>query len=722
MLKGVREVLIRSTWTVPRAPETSAGRPDGEVLARQVDVALMAAGFKASPEVLAHLAEVEESVGREMAEEIVAITAAAVGARAKHNIYFRDFPRNVPDTVDFWVGLLTEALATVTSEEEIDRLFPTKGGLNLLALPRYGRYQHTYTEMVAAHGAFVPALSDRRTVLRLGAPVEEAAHELYLAWAARTTPPSLEELADLAVLAEFCADMEQPVAVPARERLAVVNAAQVRAGRSPHVTTVTDVLRLAVALSGGDVTLATPTRFVSLPRRLRRLLLGALDAVVAKDSARAADAVREREAWKRLGERLHAGEYPQSSYATEVFATARDPRRMPTLAARVERAVINGELTAAVATLATAPGMLVRAFDRMIRMASTPAEHAAVLDAVESALPKVAGRLVLSLREHVVNRADVGGARVFVNRRGHAHAEQDRRGALDAETIARVRAACDVEYRRRLDLGEQVVIDPSMLGVTLPLSGRVRSDGFGTLPRGSRTRIDGEALRFFVHWRQARERTDLDLSCLLLHADFTFASQVSYTELTGAGMVHSGDIVEAPEGASEMIDIELGRVRADVIVPQVNVYSGESFEQCAEAYFGYMERSPGQEGLPFEPATVRMRSDLTGPGRVSLPVAFVRRAGVWQALWLNLSQPGAPRFNTVEGNAGLTTEQVRAIDARTHLDLGYLAGLLRASETSVTIDSVPLPGSTFISSEMPDDVPEGCRVITPRNLMDLVPA
>lgn len=715
-------MLIRSTWTVPRAPKTSTGHQGGEALARQVDVALMAVGFKASPEVLTHLAEAEASVAREMAEEIVAITAASVGARAQHNVYFRDFPRNVPDTVDFWVGLLTEALATVTTEEEIDRLFPARRGLNLLALPRYGRYQHTYAEMVAAHGAFVSALSDRRTVLRLGAPTEEAAHELYLAWAARATPPSPEELADLGVLADFCVDMEQPGTVPVRERLAVVNAAQVRAGRSPQVTTVNDVLRLAVALSGGDVSLATPTKFVSLPRRLRRLLLEALDALIAKDPVRAADAVREREAWKRLGERLHPGEYPRFPYAAEVFATARDPRRTPTVAARVERAVINGELAAAVATLATAPGMLVRAFDRMIRLASTPAEHAAVLDALESALPKVAGRLVLSLREHVVNRGDAGGVRVFVNRRGHAHVSQDRRNALDVETIARVQAACDAEYLRRLDLGEHVVIEPSMLGVTLPLSGRVRADGFGTLPRGSRTQVDGETLRFFVRWREAKARTDLDLSCLLLHADFTFAGQVSYTALKGAGMVHSGDIVEAPEGASEMIDVDLGRVRADVIVPEVNVYSGERFEQCAEAYFGYMERSPEQEGLPFEPATVQMRSDLTGPGRVSLPLAFVRREGAWEALWLNLSQPGAPRFNTVEGNAGLTTEQVRAINSRTHLDLDYLAGVLRGSETSVTLGSVPLPGSTFISWEMPGVVPEGCRVVTPQNLIDLVPA
>ncbi|MFD2349516.1 hypothetical protein ACFSTC_09245 [Nonomuraea ferruginea] len=70
----------------------------------------------------------------------------------------------------------------------------------------------------------------------------------------------------------------------------------------------TDVLRLACALSGGDVTLATPTRFRSFRRAERRALLRALDAVATP--AKLGDVPRHRERWKRLGERLHPHEYP----------------------------------------------------------------------------------------------------------------------------------------------------------------------------------------------------------------------------------------------------------------------------------------------------------------------------------------------------------------------------------------------------------------------------
>ena len=47
------------------------------------------------------------------------------------------------------------------------------GVVNLLDLPAYGRYQHTYEEMIAAHADLIPALKDRRTLLHLGGSLDE---------------------------------------------------------------------------------------------------------------------------------------------------------------------------------------------------------------------------------------------------------------------------------------------------------------------------------------------------------------------------------------------------------------------------------------------------------------------------------------------------------------------------------------------------------------------
>lgn len=106
-----------------------------------------------------------------------------------------------------------------------------------------------------------------------------------------------------------------PESNPVRENRAVVNAARLTAGADLLLDTVVDVLRLACALSGGDVTLREPTRF--------RALLAGLDAVVTANPAQPADVPAYRERFKRLGGRLYPHEYPRRAHAAEVFAVAR---------------------------------------------------------------------------------------------------------------------------------------------------------------------------------------------------------------------------------------------------------------------------------------------------------------------------------------------------------------------------------------------------------------
>jgi hypothetical protein len=217
-----------------------------------------------------------------------------------------------------------------------------------------------------------------------------------------------------------------------------------------------------------------------------------------------------------------------------------------------------------------------------------------------------------------------------------------------------------------------------------------------------------------VHWKERAQRTDYDLSVLFLDADFRSIAQVSWTNLEEAGAVHSGDITEAPAGASEFIDLDLGTVAATYVVPQVNVYSGESFDRADEAFFGFMQREPEQQGRPFEPRTVRAKSDLSGSGRVSLPVLFARGDdGSWHAKWLHLNLAGHPDFNRVEINRRSTALVVRGIYERRYLTIADLETLLRRN---VTPDG-PL---TYIALDPPEDPPAGSAIFTPANLTELL--
>ncbi|MFE7408874.1 TerD family protein [Streptomyces laurentii] len=725
MEHAIERLVVRHTLRVP-APEGSAGQ--GADAARQFDVALMSVGFKLSGGLLAALAGYERSAVEAIATRTLATVRELVGDHVDHNVYFKDFPAGVPDTRDFWNECVAQAL-TADAETRADVLDQLRRGfVDLLSLPLYGRYQHTYEEMLAAHDGLIASARDRVTVLHLGGTLEDETGALYRALAGSTTPLGPEHLADLAVLAAHRADGPQPDAIPIRESRAVVNKARLLAGRGPLLDTVTDVLRLACALSGGDVTLREPTRFRALSRPHRRALLAGLDAVLATAPGKYADVGLYREVWKRLGERLHPHEYPQWPHAAAVFAIARGERRVPSLTAGVEELLGRGDVTQAADLLAReAPGLLLRSLDRLLRTAATDEDREAVLAALERAASGGSGRVLLSVREHVQNRTEQSAPqRVFVNRSGKAWVADDTRAPLPAAVRDRVLAVLDAEVARRLDAPAHLLVDPDMLDVALPLSGRATTAGLGVLPRGSVSPVEGDLLRFFTYWKQTERTTDYDLSAVVLRDDYETETWLSYTNLQSMEGTHSGDITDAPDGASEFIDLRLGAVTGRFIVPQVNIYAGEGFDEVAESFFGFMLRDAEQGGRPFEPRTVRMKSDLRGPGRVALPLAFRRDdEGRWQARWLHLYLKGQSAANRIEENRVTLALLVRALVERTPLTVRHLLGLMAEKGTRTTVwdgRTVPDEPVVYLGLEPPAALAPGSRVITPENLRDMIPA
>ena len=722
MAHSFESLVIRHTHRLS-SPKGSAG--EGAIAARQFDVALTSVGFKLSAELLERLAGLSEAAVVHTAKRTLRTVSEMVGDHVRHNSYFIDFPANVPDTEEFWMQCVAKALGDEKSRENVLTQL-RKGVLNLLSLPTYGRYQHTYEEMLAAQDELIASAGDRVTVLHLGRDLDDELTDLYLALAGSTTPLGEDDLRDLKALAERCALGPQPEAIPVRENRAVINEARVGIGADLLLDTVTDVLRLACALSGGDVTLQEPTRFRALSRPLRRGLLAGLDAVVAANPAKLADVHAHREPFKRLGERLHPHEYPRWPHAADVFAVARGEKEAPSFDSRIEKLLDAYDVRGAVELLKSAPGKLFRALDLLLRIAADQEERDAVVAAAVQVAPHVSGRVVLSVREHLHNRArESDEPRVFVNRRGRAWVTPDFRPPVPAADRDRLIAALDAEMRRRLPVPGRLLLDPDVLDVALPLSGRATAAGLGVLPRGSVSAVDGEQLRFFVYWKQTKDRTDYDLSALLLYADYSTDSWLSYTSLSAVGGRHSGDITEAPDGASEFISLSLDRVRSTFIVPQVNIYAGEGFEEVEESFFGFMLRDGEQKGRPFEPRTVRMKSELRGVGRVALPLVFQRGDdGRWRAKWLHLYLKGISWANRVEENQVSVSKVVRAIVEREQLTVGYLIDLMSGGTTTVDLwDGGPVPDEPvmYIGLERPEGLHPDSRIITLENLRDLIP-
>ncbi|MDW5328372.1 hypothetical protein [Plantactinospora sp. KLBMP9567] len=717
----LEKLIIQKTL---RVPASTGAVGDGTAVARQLDAALLDVGFSASRALLEHVGALAPGPALDLAATVVSAVRELVGDHVQHNAYFIGFPDDVPDTVEFWMERLRAAVLTGggTATDAQLRDAVVSGGVNLLDLPGYGAYQHSYAELLAAHDAMITGAGDRVTLLRLGDTTEVEAARLYLALAGSSTPHGEADLAILGELAVACVDGTQPAEIPVRENRAVLNGIRLVLGRPlVAVDTTNDVLRLACQVSGGDASLETPTRFRAFRRRERRILLAALNEVVGANPAKLGDVVRYAERWKRLGERLHPHEYAELPHAREVFAVARGERRVPNLAGRAEAAIRAGAIGPAASVLSAAPGLLLRSADRLLRQASA-SERTAVVEAVAGALGSASGRLLCSLREHVGNRLTPASARMYVGRSRRAWVGPDERPPLPAEVVAELSALLDAEISARLPESDRpLVVDPEVLDVALPLSGKAAEGGFAVLPRGSRASVSGELLRFFTYWRQTNRRTDYDLSVLLLDDEFHTAGQVSWTNYRHAGAVHSGDITDATNGATEFIDVPL-TVDGHYVVPQVYIYAGESFDEVAESMFGYQTRTTDQRGLPFDARTVRARSHLRGQGRVALPMVFARGERGWQAVWLHLYLRGAPSFNRVEENTFTTADRVRALMERRYLTVSYLVDRWR-DRTEVMTWNGRLPDEpvTFIGIEAPEELPDGSEAYTLDRLTELIP-
>ncbi|MET8203708.1 hypothetical protein [Micromonospora taraxaci] len=717
----LEKLIIQKTLRVP-ASAGAAG--DSTVVARQLDVALFDVGFSASRALLEHIGALASAPAMDLATMVVSAVRELVGDHVRHNAYFIGFPDDVPDTTEFWTDRLRAAVfaggGTATDEQLRDAV--ASGAVNLLELPAYGTYQHTYAELLAAHDELVTAAGDRVTLLRLGDAVDVEGTRLYLALAGSSTPLGEADLTILSELAVACVDGAQPAAIPVRENRAVLNGIRLVLGRPlVGVDTATDVLRLACQVSGGDASLVTPTRFRAFRRPERRVLLAALNDVVGASPGKLGDVVRYAERWKRLGERLHPHEYDQWPHAQAVFEVARGERRVHNLAGRAEAAIRAGAISSATSVLSAAPGLLLRSADRLLRLASQP-ERTAVVDAVTGALGSASGRVLLSLREHVDNRLTPTSARMYTSRSRNAWVGPDERPPLPAELVAELSSLLDTEISARLPQQDRpLLVDPEVLDVALPLSGKAAEAGFAVLPRGSRAPVSGELLRFFMYWRQASRRTDYDLSVLLLDDEFHDAGQVSWTNYHHNGVVHSGDITEATNGATEFIDMPLTS-GGHYVVPQVYIYEGESFDEVAESMFGYQTRTQDQRGAPFDARTVRARSHLRGKGRIALPMVFAGSEAGWQAVWLHLYLRGRPSFNRVEDNAFTTADRVRALMERRYLTVAYLVDRWRAKAEVLTWDGrLPDEPVTFIGVHAPEDLPDGSEAYTLARLSELIP-
>lgn len=432
------------------------------------------------------------------------------------------------------------------------------------------------------------------------------------------------------------------------------------------VKTPTDLLRVYAIISKGDYTLNNNSKFISLDRKCRRLFLAILNNMCADKDYVYDDFSRHDFLWKKAFEKLHVGEY-EKQYP-HIYLVCKNIREnnYSTYYSMLEKNKNNQ--MGLISLLSKRPGEFARRMDMLLRNRSFEAEY--TLQEFEKIADQISSNVLLQLYMFFQNR-NLYSTRIFCIKKLYYDnyiEVEDKRYNIPDDIIERVCSIiCDALSRIYSSYPriEKVYLDESMKNYAMPMNSRNKSTGNKTLTFGTRIKLDeedGSFIRFFTHWKNMSDgndkRVDIDLSVELVNEDFTSTRSVSWHNLFGGrkfDTYHSGDIVTAPNGASEFIDLDYIKAskyyRYGVICNYV--YTGQDFCDIPECFSGvmFMEKK-GKRGVVFNPEFVKYKYDLTQYGsseNIALAIDFKTR----ELIWMDISRPSGGIYQVASGDGML---------------------------------------------------------------------
>lgn len=721
-MDSIRTLLLARTHTVVLDPDRVASastRPTRDIDLEKFEDELAQLGYVMSLDLAMTIRRLPYQALVELRAWIVSTLSRSLGSHRPHVPLFRDLPASAGDSASLYLRRMLTWLATRAVQpcpwcgqvKPLGALDPC-GHLACRSCWDGGTFAGCPIchRRVAVGDPFVRAgpTTDLVThhdgqlrLLHLGFDLVGAARGRFEQLIGRPAPLSLDDRIEVETVIDAMGPRTVqwlPVRIPVKETMAVVLArlwtvaadrgAMVNATRG-HLTSATDVLRVAVVLLGGNPALTEPMRLRSLGRTMRRAVLDALDRLPADMVIE--DMWRQRGLWKRVGERLHPYEYAtRLPVATLGFAAVRQTRldtvgfgaavrdeargvatvriagdraRVTPWISAVEDRLRAGDARAAAERLGQRPGELLRRVDHLVRVAQArqPDALAAVIGAVEVAAARGAPAMLLGLASHIAQRTAPWPRRVFFPGGNvlKAWGAPDHRAPLRGDAIGALVALLRAELVARAANKRnfaRAVIDRGLCDLRAPTGGRSMPRSRIVWPRGSSVALAGAAgapIRLFLHWEEpAGTRVDLDLSVAMFDAAWRHVATCDEANLViGEGTVlHSGDQTSAPSplGASEFVDIDLARLRAlgaRHAVMVVLSYDAVPFERLSRGFAGVMPRPADAER--FEPRAAAQRFDLHGWSAITVPLAIDLEAR--RVRWLDVHITGFGALHAVGG-------------------------------------------------------------------------
>lgn len=566
---------------------------DNRIAVATVQSHLMEWGYMLDQDAFFELSKSDLSFITKFNDEVISYLKEVMGGKRNYQPLYKNFPQEVMSMSDFelyinailhyWSNGEWEP-STVTYEKPIKF---EKIKYNLIKFGTQERFSQIFTDLVSINTSLSPQ--------------------------------------DLNIVKWFVESGEKlvfPDVIPFKENLCTLAGMGIE---GLPVKTPTDVLRIAVHLSGGDISLPkvpekkvranrwttlhveNPERekfkFKKFTRKERKYLLGLLENTNCDPKEMALKDQR----WVRLGEILHPMEYKKLyPKAANAFNKIRN-EKVKTWYGILEDSFKKG-LEEGLKVLSQRPGEFSRRIDWLIR--TYPKQVELIMSYFSEAVKGTSNKVLFEVYNHFENRLEDNNNRSIMIKGSRKRTQLPSLPGLKSETVEMIHSRLFETLRDKYSKLEPLGncwIDEELKKIPLPTN--MRSMNFSTRPllRGQRTPLDNQdakVIRPFVHWFDKDGREDLDLSA-------TFVGEksrevLSFGNLRVGRSVHSGDVRHRQGPCAEYIDIDiqdaLNRGFKYVVI-DVRNFNGRSLKSV-ESTFGIMEREFPESNKTWLPETI----------------------------------------------------------------------------------------------------------------------
>ena len=418
--------------------------------------------------------------------------------------------------------------------------------------------------------------------------------------------------------------------------------------------TYTDILRTATYMSGGDVSLATNTRF-RLTNQQRERIMHMLELKTRGNQREGQefldsleDLKKHRNKWLALFNHIHADSkrfrkpcYANAQRVVELLRFHAD--KIHTWNAKVEKWQLSNDVFE---LLNQRPGEFARRLNSLLSpknvgfaiKAMWP--HETVIRRFSGVADKISNKVLFELYTYFEGRREDQKQRTVFIKGARKPVKLTPLEALPKELVDWIQSTILGAITRKFaawpKLGK-VIIDEKLKNIPLPTNMRSISETDTPVVRGTRMPINVDhtkTVRFYVHWKDERGTEDLDLSATLLGmGDKTHISWNTYYKLVECRnygnrldeefvACHSGDVRHRKGDCAEYIDIDIKAARrrgTRYVIIDVRNFEGRSMKSLSPA-FGYMEREHPEPNDTWVPSTVAVSWRLQSEAKACIAV------------------------------------------------------------------------------------------------------